>query len=46
MKPVHDFFKCEKCGKELNSTSEQRPIVDNEGFTRIYCAECIKSVAK
>lgn len=43
---VHDFFKCEKCEKALRSTAEQRAIVDRQGFTRVYCAECFKGVEK
>ncbi|MDD5318176.1 MAG: hypothetical protein PHF51_05625 [Candidatus ainarchaeum sp.] len=46
MDGVHDFFKCEKCGKGLNCTAEQRPIVDRSGFTRVFCAECFRHVEK
>lgn len=41
---IFDFFKCMLCGKELFSTSEQRAIVDKQGVTRIYCAECYEKV--
>jgi len=46
MGKIHDFFKCEKCGKELNSTAEQRHIVDEHGFTRVFCVECFALVKK
>lgn len=46
MSAVYDFFKCEKCGKELKNTSEQKPVVDRQGFTRIYCVECFKTASR
>ena len=43
---IHDFFKCEVCGKELKSTNEQKVIVDKQGFTRVYCDICFMDVEK
>ena len=43
---IHDFFKCEKCGKELKSTAEQKHVVDRGGFTHVYCFDCFKTVEK
>jgi len=37
---VHDFFKCDKCGKELRNTKEQRCMIDDLGYTRVYCSDC------
>ena len=39
MGKMYDFFKCMECGKELNGTKEQRPVVES-GITYIYCEEC------
>jgi hypothetical protein len=46
VREVHDFFKCEKCGKALSNMGEQRAVVDRQGFTRVYCAECFRTVPK
>ena len=46
MGKMHDFFKCGKCGKELAGTTEQRHVIDGEGFTHVYCEECFKTAEK
>ena len=44
MGTIFDFFRCMSCGKELNGTGEQVQVIDREGFTRIYCAECAEKM--
>jgi len=43
---IYDFFKCEKCGKELHSTVEQKHVLDRQGLTHVYCCDCYKEVEK
>ena len=45
MGKIFDFFKCMACGKELNGTGEQKPVVEN-GMTFIYCEECFEKLGK
>ena len=42
MATIHDFLKCEECGKEFHSALDagRKTKLDREGFTHIFCLEC------
>lgn len=43
VKMYNNFLQCEKCSAELNRQN-QKQMVDRQGFTHSYCAECFAAL--